>query len=347
MVFIERASKAGPRQSVTTRCIMLRALAILFLHTGNTALAHESRPGYLQLRQVDTQTYDVSWKVPGQGERLRLALDLAFPEGTTQIGPVTNSYGNNAFLQQWRVRRAGGFDGSQVRVVGLEFTLTDVLIRIQHIDGTTQVARATAANPSFTVETEPGPWEVVRTYLALGIEHILTGADHLLFVLALVILVGPTRRLLWTITAFTLAHSITLAAATLGFVHVPPPPVEASIALSILFLAAEIIRTHRGLPGLSTSAPWLVAFAFGLLHGLGFAGALSEIGLPANAIPLALLFFNVGVEIGQLLFIAMVLAVMKALTYVPLPHGPWRWKLPAYSIGSIAAFWVVLRLSVF
>jgi hydrogenase/urease accessory protein HupE len=188
---------------------------------------------------------------------------------------------------------------------------------------------------------------VVRTYLVLGIEHILTGADHLLFVLALVILVGPTRRLLWTITAFTVAHSITLAAATLGFVHVPPPPVEASIALSILFLAVEIIHARTGRPGLTQRAPWMIAFAFGLLHGLGFAGALSEIGMPVNAIPLALFFFNVGVEIGQLLFIAAVLVLMKALVQLPLPRGEWRWKLPVYAIGSVAAFWTVLRFSLF
>src|SRR5277367_817815 len=329
------------------RWIAPAALAVSFFFAAAIAQAHESRPAYLEIRQLDVQTYDVSWKVPGQGERMRLALNVAFPAGTTEIGPVSTTYSNNAFLQQWRVRRAGGFNGCDLRIVGLEFTLTDTLIRVQHLDGTTQVARATAANPVFTIEAEPGAWEVMRTYLVLGIQHILTGADHLLFVLALVILVGSTRRLLWTITAFTVAHSITLAAATLGFVHVPPPPVEASIALSILFLAAEIIHTHRGRPGLTERAPWVVAFAFGLLHGLGFAGALSEIGLPANAMPLALFFFNVGVEVGQLLFITAVLGLMKALANLPLPPGPWRWKLPAYSIGSVAAFWVVLRLSVF
>jgi len=329
------------------RWIALAALALASVFATPFAVAHESRPVYLELRQLDAQTYDVTWKVPGQGERMRLALDVAFPAGTTRLGPIRTTYANNAFLQQWRVRRPGGLDGSRIRIVGLEFTLTDALIRVQHLDGSTQVARATAAEPALTLEAQPGSWEVVRTYLALGIEHILTGADHLLFVLALVILVGPTRRLLWTITAFTIAHSITLAAATFGFVHVPPPPVEASIALSILFLAVEIIHTRTGRPGLTQRAPWIVAFAFGLLHGLGFAGALSEIGLPANAIPLALFFFNVGVEIGQLLFIAAVLLVMRTLVRLPLPRGGWRWKLPAYAIGSVAAFWTVLRLSVF
>jgi len=329
------------------RSIALAALVLVQVFTEAAAVAHESRPAYLELRQLDAQTWDVSWKVPAQGEQLRLALDLAFPSGTSQVGPTRTTYPNNAFLQQWRVRRPGGFEGSRIRIVGLEFTLTDVLIRIQHLDGTTQVARATAAEPAFTLKAEPASWEVVRTYLVLGVEHILTGTDHLLFVLALVILVGSTRRLLWTITAFTLAHSITLAAATLGFVHVPPPPVEASIALSILFLAVEIVHTRTGRPGLTRRAPWTVAFIFGLLHGLGFAGALSEIGLPTNAIPLALFFFNVGVEIGQLLFIAAVLAVMKALDSLPLRRGEWRWQIPVYAIGSVAAFWTLQRLSAF
>ena len=329
------------------RWIARSALAWGLAFVAAVAGAHESRPAYLELRELDAQTYDVRWKVPAQGERLRLALDVAFPAGTVQVGPMHTTYANNAFLQQWRVRRPGGLDGGRIGIVGLEFTLTDALIRVQRLDGTTQVARATAAEPVVTLEAEPGSWEVVRTYLGLGVKHILTGADHLLFILALVILVGLTRRLLWTITAFTVAHSITLAAATLGFVHVPPPPVEASIALSILFLAVEIMHTRTGRPGLTQRAPWIVAFIFGLLHGLGFAGALSEIGLPTHAIPLALLFFNVGVEIGQLLFIAAVLLVMRALAHLPLPRGGWRWKLPVYAIGSVAAFWTVLRLSAF
>jgi hydrogenase/urease accessory protein HupE len=333
---------------MTKRRIALgAALAWVLVFAVPAAVAHESRPAYLELRQVDAQTYDVYWKVPGQGERMRLALDVEFPPGTTQLGPLRTTYANNAFLQQWRVQRSDGLEGKRIRIVGLEFTLTDALIRVQHLDGTTQVGRATAAEPTLTLKAEPDSWQVVRTYLVLGIEHILTGTDHLLFVLALVILVGPTRRLLWTITAFTVAHSITLAGATLGFVHVPPPAVEASIALSIFFLAVEIIHARNGRPGLAQRAPWMVAFMFGLLHGLGFAGALSEIGLPANAIPLALFFFNVGVEIGQLLFIAAVLLLMNGLAHLPLNRAEWRWKLPTYAIGSVAAFWTILRVSVF
>ena len=296
------------------------------------------RPAYLQLRQVDADTYDVLWKVPALGEEQRLALDIAFTPETATVGKPRTTFLNNAFLQQWRVRRAGGLDGTPIRIDGLQSTLTDVLVRLERLDGTTQTLRVTPAAPSFVIEAQPGRWQVTKTYLLLGIEHILLGIDHLLFVLALVILVDGARRLFWTITAFTAAHSITLAAATLGWVHVPSPPVEASIALSIVFLASEILHRRAGRPGLTYRQPWIVAFLFGLLHGLGFAGALSEVGLPANAIPFALLFFNVGVEIGQLLFIAAVLAVIACERRVRVPQPAWVPQLPVYAIGTVAAY---------
>jgi hypothetical protein len=185
--------------------------------------------------------------------------------------------------------------------------MTDVLLRVERQDGAAQTHRLTPAAPSVVVTAAPGALAVAGTYLRLGIEHILLGFDHLLFVLALLILVGPNRRLIGTVTAFTVAHSLTLAAATLGAVHLPAAPVEATIALSIAFVAAEIVHARRGVLSLTERKPWIVAFAFGLLHGLGFAGALAAVGLPQRAIPLALLFFNVGVEVGQLCFIAAVL----------------------------------------
>ena len=183
---------------------------------------------------------------------------------------------------------------------------------------------------------------MITTYFLLGVEHILLGIDHLLFVLALLLLVPGLRMLFWTITSFTLAHSVTLAAATLGFVNFPSRPVEAIIALSILFVASEIIRWRQGHPGISRRWPWLVAFVFGLLHGFGFAGALSEIGLPEHAIPLALLFFNLGVEAGQLLFIAGVLLIWLFLKRLNWPE--WSWRMPAYAIGTVAAFWTIERV---
>ena len=180
--------------------------------------------------------------------------------------------------------------------------------------------------------------------VVLGVEHILLGIDHLLFVLALLLVVKGWRKLIGTITAFTIAHSITLVLATLDLVHIPGPPVEAVIALSIVFVAAEIIRSRQGKPGLTERWPWVVAFTFGLLHGFGFAGALSEVGLPQTSIPIALLMFNVGVEAGQLLFVSAMLVVYLASSRIPIKVPEWGWRLPPYAIGSIAAFWMVERI---
>ena len=326
----------------------LRALLLfLMLLASAAAGAHEARPAYLQLRELDAETYDVLWKVPGLDARQRLALDPEFAAGTTATQPVRTTFAGNAFVQRWQVRRAGGLDGTSVRIAGLQATLTDTLVRLERLDGSVQTVRVMPSAPAFVIASQPGRWDVVRTYLALGVEHILLGIDHLLFVLALVILVRGARRLVWTITAFTAAHSLTLAAATLGWVNVPPPPVEASIALSIVFLASEIVHARAGRPGLTTRSPWIVAFAFGLLHGLGFAGALSDVGLPANAIPLALLFFNAGVEIGQLAFIAAVLGVMAAATRLRVARHEMAWRLPVYAIGTMAAYWTVERVAAF
>ena len=242
---------------------------------------------------------------------------------------------------------AGGITGRTIAIDGLNATMTDVLVRLERTDGTTQVTRLSPSEPSFVVQATPSALQVAGTYLSLGIEHILLGIDHLLFVLALLILVDGRRRLLWTITAFTIAHSLTLGAATLGFVNIPQTPVEAIIALSIVFVASEIVHARQGRPGLTQRWPWIVAFTFGLLHGFGFAGALTEIGLPAQAVPLALLFFNVGVEAGQLLFIAAVGVVIVVARRVALPQPAWAWRVPAYGIGAVAAFWSIERVAGF
>jgi hydrogenase/urease accessory protein HupE len=245
----------------------------------------------------------------------------------------------------------GGLVGRLIGIDGLSATMTDVLVRMESLDATTQITRLTPSTPSFVIEAAPEAIEVARTYLVLGVEHILLGIDHLLFVLALLILVKGTRRLIWTVTAFTLAHSLTLAGATLGFVHVPGPPVEAAIALSIMFVAAEIVHSRQGMKGLTERFPWIVAFTFGLLHGFGFASALGEIGLPQSAIPVALLFFNVGVEIGQLLFIAFVFAVIALARQVmrrfAVSQPAWTWRVAPYAIGSVAAFWAIQRIGAF
>jgi hydrogenase/urease accessory protein HupE len=326
-------------------------LFILLAALAPGVLAHEVRPAYLELRQTGSETYDTLWKVPGQGTDLRLGLYVELPAGCTNATQPRASTANNAYTERWTVKCAGGLTGGTTRIAGLSATITDVLVRLERLDGTTQIARLTPSAPSFVAEASPGVLEVARTYLVLGVEHILLGIDHLLFVLALFILVKGTHRLIATVTAFTVAHSLTLAGATLGLVHVPGPPVEAGIALSIVFVAAEIVHRRQGRTGLTERFPWIVAFTFGLLHGFGFASALNEVGLPQSAIPVALLFFNVGVEIGQLFFIASIVTVLaltrQVVQRIGMSQPAWAWRIPAYAIGSISAFWVIQRISVF
>ncbi len=322
------------------------AAAMLAL-AASPAAAHELRPAYLELRESASQEVDVLWKTPMRGE-MRLALAPVLSGPAEEITPVTTRESGGAAVQNWRLRLAEPLRGRTLHIDGLSATMTDALVRVEFADGTNWVARLTPQAPSVAIPAVPAGGEVARTYFSLGLEHILLGVDHLLFVLALMLVTTGARRLAWTITAFTVAHSITLALATLGVVRVPSAPVEAVIALSIAFVAAEVVRATRGEEtGWTARAPWLVAFAFGLLHGLGFAGALAEIGLPQGQIPLALLFFNVGVEAGQLAFVAAAAAAVAVLR--PLRH-----RLPAgaavappYAIGVLAMYWVIERVAAF
>jgi hydrogenase/urease accessory protein HupE len=330
---------------------LLIFLCVAFGVLAPAAQAHEVRPAYLELRQVTAETYDLLFKLPALGEEFRLALYVRLPEGTDDVKPKQSRFSNGAYIEQRTIRRSGGLVGFPIVIEGLSSTVTDVLVRVQDLNGTTYTDRLAPIRPSFVIKGGAGAGEVAATYLGLGIEHILFGIDHLLFVLALVILIRGWRRVAVTVTAFTIAHSITLAAATLDFIRVPAPPVEATIALSILLVAAEIVNVHRGRPSLTARWPWLVAFAFGLLHGFGFAGALSEIGLPQHAIPLALLFFNLGVEVGQLAFVALVLAVGWVLprAVARLSQVDRDWALAradvaaAYGIGTLATYWLIER----
>ena len=310
------------------------------------AFAHEVRPSYLDLREEAPGSFDVLFKTPMRGDA-RLALDVSFSGPVKIVAPVISRMTDNAMVQSWRLSAIEPLAGQVVRIEGLTSTMTDTLVRIEFIDGGEWVGRLTPSAPQATIPARQGRWKVAATFFNLGVEHILLGIDHLLFVLALILIAPNTRQLILAITSFTVAHSITLAAATLGFVNVPPPPIEATVALSIAFVAAEIIRAREGKAGIAARAPWVVAFAFGLLHGFGFAGALSEVGLPAGNIPVALLFFNVGVEIGQLLFVAVVLglAALFQLSRHPLPR--WATLAPPYLIGSLAMFWVIQRVSMF
>src|ERR1700704_360014 len=283
--------------------------AVVAVLLAQPALSDELRPGYLEMRQTSPGVYNLLFKIPARGEDLRLAIYVSLPEGTQDVAPPRASFSDGAYVERRTIRRQGGLIGQAVSIEGLSSTSTDVLARIESLAGAIQTERLSPTKTSFIIQAVPGAGEVAATYLRLGVEHILFGFDHLLFVLALVILVRGWRRVAVTVTAFTIAHSITLAAATLGFVNVPGPPVEASIALSIVLVAVEIVNARRGPPSLAARWPWLIAFSFGLLHGFGFAGALAEVGLPHHAIPIALLFFNLGVEIGQLVFVAAVLTV--------------------------------------
>ena len=328
---------------------MKRALVITVLLTAcaPAAFAHEVRPAYLELRQAGAETYDVLWKVPGQGENLRLGLYVELPAGATNMTEPVGSMANNAFIERWTFRRPGGLTGGTIRIAGLSATMTDVLVRLERLDGTTQVTRLTPSASSFVVAAPVGAVGVARTYLVLGVEHILSGVDHLLFVLALLIITRGGVKLVKTVTAFTVAHSVTLTLAALGYIHVPRQPVEAAIALSIVFVGAEILRGKQGHVGLTARAPWLVALSFGLMHGLGFASGLSEAGLPDQHIPTALLFFSGGVEAGHFLFIGVVLSLIAVARRLRLPAPQWAQLVPPYAIGSVAMFWVIQRIASF
>lgn len=310
------------------------------------ARAHEVRPAYLELRETSAGVFDVLFKTPTLSG-LRLNLRAVLPAGCRTLIPVATYETPAAVLERWTVACSEPLAGHTIAVPGLSGLLLETLVRIETLDGRTIVERLKPTAPSFVVPVEPTAGRVARAYLGLGIEHILGGIDHLLFVLALLLIVEGPWLLLKTITAFTIAHSITLALATLGVVHLAGPPVEATIALSVVFVAAELARTRQGDPGLTARAPWIVAFTFGLLHGLGFAGALAQVGLPERQIPVALLLFNVGVETGQLLFVAAVLTLAAVARRLAIPQPLWAWRVPAYGIGAIAAFWTVERVAGF
>lgn len=358
--------------------------AVCLLLSGAMAWAHEVRPAYLELTERSKGEFDVLWKVPALGgaplageeipheqtlpgsddpkrtktmpcgcpaptsaqlTRGVLSIHPSLPKDAETISFPRVERLAGAEIKRWTIRTGPqGLESWEVSVHGLSATMVDVLVRIALADGRVVSRLLRPDAPSFVFGAEDkGP--AIREYFVLGVEHILLGIDHLLFVLALVLIVKGVGLLVKTVTAFTIAHSITLALATLGYVNVPSAPVEAVIALSIVFVAAEIVRSRRGQSGLTERAPWIVAFTFGLLHGFGFAGALSEVGLPQNDIPMALLLFNVGVEAGQLAFVAVVLAIIALVRRIRLPAPEWARLLPPYAIGTAAMFWVIQRVA--
>ncbi len=269
---------------------------------------------------------------------------MRFPEGTQNATEITGLNDGSAHVERWSITRAGGLVGEVLFIDGLKRTQTEALVRIQRLDGTTQIARLMPVDPSVIVAATPTWWQAAGTYVGVGVRHILGGVDHLLFVLGLLFLVRGRWMLIKTITSFTIAHSLTLAVATLGWAHAPTDTLNVLIALSILFLGPEIVRLRRGQTSLAVEHPWVVAFLFGMLHGFGFASGLTELGLPPGEIPLALLMFNVGVEIGQLGFVALLLLLSASFGVLQFRWRPWVAYAPAYVIGTLGAYWTIDRL---
>lgn len=305
--------------------------------------AHESRPAYLEITETAPGRYDVLWRTPMlSGQRLPVVLRL--PDGARAVTAPALSELPDSLVERRVIELGEGLAGRRVEFVGLPGTITDVLVRVRLRDRDVITTLVHPSQPWIEVAAVRGPLAVAGGYLLSGVHHILLGVDHLLFVLGLVLIVRDRGMLVKTITAFTVAHSITLAAATLGYARVPADPLNSAIALSILFLAPEIVRSRRGDTSLTIRRPWMVAFGFGLLHGFGFASGLVTLGLPRAEIPLALLMFNVGVEVGQLLFVLLILMLERAFRVLEI-----RWPrlvagLPAYAVGSLGAFWTIQRL---
>jgi hydrogenase/urease accessory protein HupE len=327
----------------------LAGLLFALLFVPLAASAHESRPAYLAIAEIAPGQFSLLWRTPVLAG-MRLPIVLKLPDRVKNLKePIVSELADSLVERRWIDAGPNGLAGERIEFAGLQLTITDVLVRVQMRDGTVSTTLVRPTRPWIEIAATPGLLAVAGAYVLHGIEHILFGFDHLLFVLALILIVRDGRVLLWTITAFTLAHSITLSLATLGVVHVPGPPVEAMIALSILLLACEIMRLQRGQVSLTSRWPWIVAFSFGLLHGFGFASALTEIGLPQGDIPLALFSFNVGVEIGQLMFIGVVLGALICIRRFRIPPGIRRSAVPvtSYAIGTTAAFWFIERLAGF
>ena len=311
---------------------------------GPAARAHDLRPAYLELNETAPGHYEVLWRTPINAG-MRLPVVLKFPDDTRNItAPSQKEFTGLLLERRWIDAGKTGLAGKRIEFTGLQATITDVLVRVQALDGTHTTTLVHPSQPWVEIAASQGIAAVAVAYLMHGFEHIMYGTDHLLFVLGLMLMVRDLWMLLKTITAFTVAHSITLAAATLGYVHVPSPPLEAAIALSIMFVGVEVLRSWRRETSLTLRQPWLVAFAFGLVHGLGFASGLASLGLPQGDIPVALLFFNIGVEAGQLSFVAVVVLLVRCFELLRIRWPRPARMVPAYVVGSVGAFWTIDRI---
>ena len=317
-------------------------VGVMFIATAGWA--HESRPAYLEVKETAPGQYSLLWRTPTlSGMRLPVVLQL--PEGVRNLKePTTQELTDSVLTRYWIEAGPGGIAGKRIEFPGLQGTITDVLVRVEMLDGRSWTVIVHPSQPWVEITAAQTRWAVMGTFIVQGIRHILFGADHMLFVLGLLLIVKDRWMLLKTVTAFTVAHSITLAIATLGYAEAPMVPLNAAIALSILFLGPEIVRSWRGQTSFTIRHPWVVAFAFGLLHGFGFASALTSAGLPHHELPIALLSFNVGVEIGQLSFVFLILALERAFRILQVRWPRWAEALPGYTVGSLGAFWTVQRV---
>ena len=323
------------------RGIRFLATGLLLLPAAQ-ARAHELRPGFLEVRETGPETYSFLWKKPTGGE-VEIQIAPVIPEGCRLATPDRQQLSPGAVLVQGTLTCRGGLAGKTIRIAGLEATITDVLVRLHHADGRLESHLLRPASPFVTLGGVTTAAERALSYVQLGTQHILLGVDHLLFVLGLLLVVKSRLALVKTITSFTLAHSITLAIATLGYASAPLPPLNAAIALSILFLGPEIVRSWRGETSFTLRHCWVVAFAFGLLHGFGFASGLTAMGLPKGEIPLALLLFNVGVELGQLGFVALVVLLERSFRVLEVAWPRLVERLPGYAVGTLGAYWTIQR----
>lgn len=323
---------------------MIRALLALLLALGiaKAAQADELRPGYLAFTQNDATHWTLVWKAPVRGG-ITAATQPVLPAGCSVVGEPIRAVQALSVVTTMKVRCAQDIAGRRIGLSGFAASQTDVLARIAPLGRPVQALRLTADAPMGVIEADPGRWQVAQTYFLIGTDHIIFGLDHLLFVIALVLLLSGFWTIFKAVTAFTVAHSITLVGTTLGFFGLPQRPVESVIALSILFLAVEIAKKDPDAPRLSERLPWVVAFAFGLLHGFGFAGALKEIGLPEGDVPTALLTFNLGVEAGQLAVVLATAAILHALRHFAARVLPLLVRATTYAIGSVAAYWFIER----
>lgn len=306
-------------------------------------MGDEIKLSYLEIKESKSQHYSVLLKLSLKDDQ-KLPIDMLIPKECSLTVPKTSHLVNNTYLDRWQMKCNEGLADKTLVIEGLKSTGTDLLLRVELLSGVSHSKLLNPSKSSYRVPKDASTWQIMQTYTWLGITHILLGFDHLLFVFALLLIVKNMRRLLWTVTAFTLAHSLTMAVSTLGIVQIPQAPVEAIIALSILFLAMEIIHEKQGKVGLTSLYPWIIAFIFGLLHGFGFAGALAEIGLPQQAVTLALVFFNIGVELGQLMFVATVVLMVLILQRLTSPALLDKLQTAVvYMIGGVSAFWLIER----